>query len=89
MKYTDEELSMILSEHAGPGMRRNGSWSMEPGHLCIEQVAHNDEAMVYICGHETHAGYGWMSGYAWFDRRYNGNWTPEEFLAALKHAGLA
>jgi len=100
MKYTDEELSMILSQHAVGGLARfgehpSGSMLEDGGFslvhhrgMCIEQVAHNHPNEWRECRDHGPWGYeGWAAD--WFDNSYERHMEPDELLRALEAAGLA
>lgn len=84
-KYTDEQLSRILSEHSAGRMRRLGVG--EPQHdtdltwlkdRCVAEVVERretDNNMIRITG--------------WFDDHYDKKWTADRFLAELEKQGLA
>jgi len=91
MKFTDEELSRILSAHANGEMRRFG-WDEDermPAKVCAVQAAEqvDDE------GHKSPSY--WYKNHPrgramrWFDKNYNPGWPLGKFLRELERQGLA
>lgn len=86
IKYTDEELSRILTAHEAGGLMRVG----EEGNLaypcCIVQagLAVTRIASPASCISDMVTRGGW-----WFDGAYQQYWTTEEFLRQLEEKGLA
>lgn len=81
-RYTDEELSRILSEKEGPGLARCGILGSYVGRLCMAQAAFATCSVEF--GMNTDS-----IGVKWFDNNYDVNWAVDEFLAEMTKQGLA
>lgn len=92
-KFTEVQLSRILSEHAvGHLIRCGESWSKDSKYIrfsyerahncCINQAA-------YVEGGAYRAGRMNKNASWWFDHNYCSKWFPEVFLMELKRQGLA
>lgn len=78
MKFTDEELSRVLSAHAAGLL--GGAPGTKP---CLIQVA--KLLVTLTVGYSTEdAAAAW-----WFDGHYGASWSCDEFLAQLEARGLA
>lgn len=79
-RYTDEQLSRILSAHEAGKLRRYGGYPDEYGQqsgACVNQAA-------YLC-------YGKCEAYArnkraaeWFDNNYSRKWTADQLLLYIE-----
>ena len=94
MRYTDEEMSRILSAHANGKLRRGGrdwdryeesdshsSWGKEcdEGCGCVNQFAYNVDDRFSALPRNHRPG-------TWFDREYVYAMTPEELMNGLDSA---
>lgn len=90
-KFTEAELSRILSAHANGDMRRVGMTKEFPECVCVMQAAYGAKEA------------GWPGSFdiakdtltdkqhaavAWFDDNYSYYWTPEQLLTLLEARGL-
>lgn len=81
MKFTDEQLSRVLTAHARKGLVRAGEDG--PAYpACIVQVA--DE-----CEHGYNSTAQSSTAAGWFDLNYQRDWSVEMFLTQLEILGLA
>lgn len=87
-KFTDEELSRILTAHANGLLEREGEcWfecevGCEVVGGCINQFAYNE-------GNNGTAEKCNLEVANWFDANYNRSMSIEAFLAALERLGAA
>jgi hypothetical protein len=89
-KFTEAELSRILSAHANGDMRRRGMSFDYPECVCVMQAAYGalgEKSGFDIAKDLTTAKQ--QEAVHWFDRTYDSDWTPEQFLAHLEARGLA
>lgn len=92
MKYTDEELSRILSEHAAGQLIRAGSdinWTISgTGQYpvgCVNQAAYNESCSI---NDEDIPVFSLNAPMAkWFDYKYETGMTPEDLLHKLEKLG--
>jgi hypothetical protein len=80
-KYTNEQLSRILSEHSAGRMRRYGYALSMIGSsgFCVGQVANNQCDSIGLNPKIAR----------WFDRSYCEGWSVDRFLRELEKQGLA
>ena len=78
-KYTDEELSRILSCHSVKKLEVGGNDTCGGG--CIEQVA--------LVASTEDVFPGILDRLDWFDLNYRGRWSADRLLGALEDKGLA
>ena len=81
MKFTDEELSRILSAHANDELRPYGNTFARPNKCCVLEAAHTVNGYL--------SGKGDSSVSEWFDDNYNPGWPLGKFLRELERQGLA
>ena len=85
MKFTDEQLSRILSASANGRLRRWGRDLEDPdGTGCINQAAYPEVDAYPLAAW----GYNRVAS-AFFDNRIDDGHDPDELLADLKRVGLA
>ena len=81
-KFTDEELSRILSAHANGELRRYGyCYGALSPKCCLLQAAYT------VNGYFS--GKGEPADIRWFDETYNAGWPLGKFLRELEKQGLA
>lgn len=81
MKFSDEQLSRIITAHENNELVRSGYTGI--GYpCCINQAAYEE----YFCG----IAYDLDSVVAeWFDENYQTTWTTEQFIRKLEQKGFA
>lgn len=89
MKFTDEELSRILSAHEGGQLRRMGeAWCSVYGYLpdgytaCVIQAGKVVHSPSEASMHDYDLA-------RWFDRNYEPAWTASRLLRELEKQGCA
>lgn len=84
MKFTNDELSKILTAHAAEGLTRGGRYDFTGYPCCIIQAAHEigniNLLQVYL---EELAPI-----VSWFDYHYEESWTVDQFLDQLVKQGV-
>jgi hypothetical protein len=85
VKFTDEELSRILSAHEGGQLRRQGGWWDEGAPFCCVVQAAKMEPRP----DRAKFGLGLYSIAESFDDGYSPDWTTDQFLAWLESKGAA
>jgi hypothetical protein len=91
-KFTDEELSRVLSAHEAGQLQRKGKY--RDGEACLLAAAlpaQNDAAWGWDWGlwHSVFADGELRRIYRWFDESYSPAVTADEFLRQLEAQGLA
>ena len=79
MKFTDEELSRILTCHANNDLRQG--FTYEGSQCCMMQAAK--------CARVKIATANQWPFVEWFDANYNPGWPLGKFLRELERQGLA
>ena len=92
-KFTDEELSRVLTAHACGGLKSCGRYDVPAYPACIIQCACAINNLSPIeaddgCPKDLIRDTG-QSTPSWFDQNYDPRWTVEEFLEQLREQGLA
>lgn len=90
-KFTDEQLSRILSAHANGEMRCGGMHQVQPEKVCVMQAAFgvevSNDGFFFSIAKELTAEQ--EVSVVWFDDEYKSKWTTDQFLAQLEAQGLA
>jgi len=91
MKFTDEELSMIMSAHDNGRLTRFGYCGKNTEGVCVAQAAygiHEECDGLWAKYDEEQEEFARVTS-KWFDFHYRPSWTTEEFLAQLEAQGWA
>lgn len=80
MKFTDVQLSRILSAHAGAQLEMGGGdWALGDYRCCLVQASDLNPFPSTIH----------TASQKWFDREYNWYWSPDQLLRELELRGWA
>ncbi len=88
MKFTDEQLSRVLTAHELGGLKRGGAHQTNAYPCCLLQCA---GAIMNSFAEDAHSVFGDESlvpTAVWFDANYQTTWTTDEFLDQLTAQGL-
>ena len=94
MKFSDEELSVIMDAHEQGALEPQAD--IRNGCVCLLMAAcgtgevPNDLTVGWDwTGWAKRFGESYTDIYEWFDAEYQDDWTADEFLAQLEARGLA
>ena len=88
MRFSDEELSRILSAHCTGDLKRDGaSWDVldglnPPTVVCVLQAAFTIDGYLEIPEPDNNSAEIKLT--TWFDCNYEKSWTPDELLRKLE-----
>lgn len=88
MKYTDAQLSRILTAHANGELIHGGAGDKQAYPACLVQCG-LEVFNVFEIDNESCSTYYRAYGGLWFDGNYDPLWTAEQFLTELEKEGLA